>query len=176
MTEISREYGEALFMVACEKNQKNEYGKALEVVKTAFENSLDYFEFLSSPAIPKKDRIESIRKVLEAVVPKDVLSFVQLMCEKGRMKCFYEAIEAYDLLLEQSNLVMSVKVTSAVSLTENEKEKLQRKLEDVYKNSVEIEYFIDASLVGGVIMEADGKILDGSIRGSMRDIKEVISV
>ncbi len=176
MTKIGREYGEALFMVACEKNQKNEYGKALENVKTALIESPDYFEFLSSPGIPVKDKTESIRKVFGTIVPEDVLSFVQLVCEKGRMKCFYEATMAYDLLLAQSNLVMNAKVTSAVSLTEDEKEKLRKKLEDVYRSNVEIEYFIDASLVGGVIMEVGGKILDGSIIGRLRDIKEVISV
>ena len=176
MTEISKEYAAALFMLACEKNQKNEYGDALESVKNALKDEPDYFEFLSSPGIPVKDRTESIRTVFGEIVPEDVLSFVQLVCEKGRMKCFYEAVEDYSSLLAQSNLVKNVKVTSAVSLTEAEKEKLQKKLETVYKSNVEIEYLIDASLVGGVIMEVDGKILDGSVKSRLRDIKEVISV
>ena len=176
MTEISKEYAAALFMLACEKNQKNEYGEALKSVSNALRDEPDYFEFLSSPGIPVKDRTESIKKVFGKIVPEDVLSFIQLICEKGRMKCFYDAVEDYNSLLAQSNLVKNVKITSAVSLTEAEKEKLREKLETVYKSRVEIEYLVDASLVGGIIMEADGKILDGSVKSRLRDIKEVISV
>ena len=175
MAEISKEYGTALFMLACEKNQKDEYAKALQTVQTALEQAPDYVEFLYSPAIPKEERLASLDTTFSGNIPEEVLSYMKLLCEKGHIREFAESAEAYRLLFAESERVMQVRITSAVALHEEEKEKLCRKLESVYKCSVQAEYAVDASLVGGVIAEVDGKILDGSLKSRLRDLKEVIS-
>ena len=175
MTQISKEYGAALYMLACEKNQKHEYAAALQTVQTVLEENPEYTEVLYSPAIPKKERLASLDTAFSGKLPEDVLAYVKLLCEKGRIREFSESAEAYHLLLKEAERVISVRVTSAVALNEEEKEKLCKKLEAVYKCSVQAEYTIDTSLVGGVIAEADGRTLDGSLKSRLRNIKEVIS-
>ena len=66
-------------------------------------------------------------------------------------------------------------VTAEAPLTDEEKEKLKNKLEAMTKSTVSMEYFIDESLLGGLIAEIDGKVLDGSLRKRLHDIKEVIN-
>lgn len=175
MSQISKEYGTALFMLACEKDQKSEYAKALESVQAVLKDAPDYMEFLYSPAIPKEERLASLDAAFSQKVPEDVLSYMKLLCEKGRILEFSESVEDYLALLAESERVMQVKITSAVALTEAEKEKLCKKIENAYKCSVQAEYTVDASLVGGIVAEVDGKILDGSLKSRLRDIKEVIS-
>lgn len=175
MTEISKEYGAALFMLACEKDAKAEYGSALENVKSVFEENPEYLEFLASPAIAKSDRLEAIGVAFNGKIPEDVVSFLQLMCEKGRISEFLEATEEYFNLLDASEHIQTAKITSAVELTADEKDALKKKLEAMSKNMVNMEYFIDESLLGGVVVEIDGRIIDGSLRKSLRDIKEVIN-
>lgn len=175
MTEHSKEYAAALFMLACEKNMKKEYAKALETVEQVFREEPLYIKFLSSPGIPMEERLTAIRQAFEAHVPEDVLSFLQLMCEKGRITDFFEACEEYQKLFTESERILHAKITSAVELTQAEKEKLQNKLEAVNNSSIHMDYVIDASLMGGMIVEIDGKVLDGSLRSRLHDIKEVIS-
>ena len=50
-------------------------------------------------------------------------------------------------------------------------EKLQKKLEQKYQCVVEIEVAVDASLIGGAIIEIDDHIIDGSIRGQLQKLK-----
>ena len=45
----------------------------------------------------------------------------------------------------------------------------------MFKTAVEIEYMTDSSILGGILIEADGKIIDGSLKARLRDIKEVIN-
>lgn len=175
MTEISKEYGAAMFMLACEKNLKSEYGLALENVKAVFEENPGYLEFLSSPAIAKAERLGAIADAFADKIPEDVVSFLQLLCEKGRISGFYEAQEEYQNLLDASEQIQTAKITSAVELTADEKDALKKKLEALSKNMVNMEYFIDESLLGGVVVEMDGRIIDGSLRKSLSDIKEVIN-
>lgn len=175
MAEHSKEYAAALFMLACENNRKKEYADALVTVEQTFREEPLYVKFLSSPGIPMEERLSALRQAFEAYVPEDVLSFLQLMCEKGRIADFFEACEEYQQLFAESERVLHAKITSAVELTQAEKEKLQSKLEAVNKSSIHMDYVIDASLMGGMIVKIDGKVLDGSLRSRLHDIKEVIS-
>ena len=40
---------------------------------------------------------------------------------------------------------------------------------------VNVEYVVDPALLGGLIVERDGKIMDASLRRRLREVKEVIS-
>ena len=175
MTDIAKEYGTALFMLACEVNEKNGYGEELESVKDTFAEFPEYTELLSSPSIPLGERLELIDRTFSGAVKEHVLSYLKLLCEKGRIQYFSETVEQYKALLDASERVLSVKITSAVELTEDEKSKLIRKLETVYGGSVAGEYFVDTAIIGGIVVEVDGNIMDGSLRTRLQDVKEVMN-
>ncbi len=175
MTEISKEYGTALFMVACEENNQKEYAQALEIIQDAFFENPQYQELLASPSVPLNDRISVIDKVFGDRIPQNVVSYLKLLCEKGRMPYFGESVQAYKELYDASMRLSNAKITSAVELTEEEKQKIIAKLESMLKVKVQAEYFVDGSLLGGFIVETDGKILDGSLRHRLNEIKGVIN-
>lgn len=174
MTEISKEYGAALFMLACEKGEARNYATALEQIREVFTAHPQYAEMLASPSISLNERLDAIDAAFSSAVPEYVLSYVKLLCEKGRISCFVESVEEYLALLAASERVSNAKVTSAVPLTDEEKQKLIEKLEAANHGKVHAEYFVDASLLGGAIVEMDGKIMDGSLRRRLYDVKEVI--
>ena len=175
MTEIAKEYGTALFMLACEESCKQEIAAALEQMRLAFEQNPTYLQLLQSPSVPLEERLEAIRIAFGDAVPMHALSYLQLLCERGRIAYFSESAEVYRALLDASEQRSHAKVTSAVPLTAAETQKLQAKLEGMCGGEVILEYFVDASLIGGFVVEMDGKILDASLRRRLRDVKEVMS-
>ncbi len=175
MTDLSKEYAAAFFMLACEQDKKQEFADALGVFRQVFEEEKDYFALLSSPAIPLGERLSAIDEAFSSKLPEDAVSFLKLLCEKGRISCFFDVEVEYRNLLDASMHIEKAKIISAVSLTEEEKKELVAKLEKVQKCTVLPEYVIDESLLGGVIVEINGKIIDGSLRKSLRDVKEVMS-
>lgn len=175
MTEISKEYGTALFMLACEENEQKNYAQALQNIKKVFLENPQYVEMLASPGISLTDRLNSIDAVFFGVVPEHVISYMKLLCEKGRISCFLESVEAYKALFDASERISSAKITSAVELTEAEKKKLISKLELIEKSKINAEYIVEPSLMGGLIVEVDGRIMDGSLRRRLCEIKEVMN-
>lgn len=174
MAEISKEYGAALFMLACEENAKKEYSAALEEIKKAFCENEEYSLFLSSPAIALSQRLSSIEAAFAGKVPENVLSFLMLLCEKGRISCFTEAADEFFALVDASERIISAKATSALELTAEEKQNLKNKLEARYKGKVDIEYSVDKALLGGLVVEVDGNVFDGSLRHRLHEVKEVM--
>ena len=174
MTEIAKEYGTALFMLALEADKKKEYAEALDTVLEVFCEKPEYSGIISSPAISLEERLKVIEEAFSAYIPEDVLSYLKLLCEKGRIFCFADSVKEYMLLLEESQRVAKAKITTAVEMTDDEKQKLLKKLESISKKTVEPEYYIDKSLLGGVVIELEGRVIDSSLKTQLRDIKEVI--
>lgn len=175
MTEMNREYGTALFMLAKELGAENEYALALECVEEVFDCNPQYLDFLSSPNITINERLSALETAFKDSVPQNVLSFVQLLCEKGRINSLKGSVEEYKKLLNAQNRVSTAIVTSAIELTDTEKEKLQHKLEIKTGHSVILECRVDSSIMGGMLIEIDGKIIDASLKNYLHDVKDVIS-
>lgn len=174
MTEISKEYGTALFMLACEKNAKKEYAEALATLQKVFTENPDYLPFLASPAVTLGERLSAIDKAF-ASLPEDMVSYVKLLCEKGRISCFFESAEVFYSLLQVSEEKLTAKVTSAVVLTDEEQSALITKLEALCHKDVTLECYIDETLLGGLLVEIEGKVLDGTLKSRLRDMKEVMN-
>lgn len=175
MTEISKEYGTALFMLALEQGEHKRYAEILEEIKDIFLKNPSYVGMLSSPAIPLSERLCAIDAAFKDKVPEYILSYLKLLCEKDRIECFLESVEEYKALLDAKESVYGAKITCAQALTEEEKAKLIAKLESVYHGKVKAEYVVDSSLIGGLIVEIDGTIMDGSLRRRLKKVKEVIN-
>ena len=175
MNEISREYASALFALARENGAEEEYERGLAAIDAAFRETPEYVDFLSSHGVPKEERIAALFAAFSGRVPMHVLSFLSLLTEKGRVREFFECVEDYRVLLREWKETSVACVRSAVALTEEEKTRLLKKLEAVCGHAVVAEFCTDESLVGGVSITVDGRVMDGSIRRRLQEVKEVIA-
>ena len=174
MAQISKEYAEALFALACEEGKETEFLTALERIEKILEEQPDYAALLSSPSIPLNERLEAVEAALADGFPKYVISWVQLLCEKGRIGYLPECAKEYRTLLRTKNAVVTAKVSSAVALTAGEAEALKQKLETISASTVLLECTVDPTLLGGVVVEMNGRVMDGSLRHRLRAVKEVM--
>ena len=98
-----------------------------------------------------------------------------MVCERKRLSSLDVAVEEYRRLVNERESVVTAKVTSAVPLTESELAALQSKLEKKSGCTVRTECTVDPSILGGLIVEMDGAVMDGSISHRLREIKEVMN-
>jgi len=163
----------ALFSLAAESHEEAAWGDALRIAAEVFEEEPDYLSLLSAPDIPRKEREEIVEKAFSAL-PVPVVSFLKLLSVTGHIRLFPECLEEYTALLSNLERVTSARVRSAVRLTDDEKKRLQEKLEKISGRKVTLILETDPSLIGGLVVEMDGKIIDGSIRSRLLDVKGVI--
>lgn len=174
MTQISKEYAAALFSLALEQKAAARWAQQLEVMEKALEATPDYISLLASPEIPGEERAGLLSKAFAGQADPELLSFAGLMCRKGRARELPDAIRRFRQLADEAAKRSRATVTSAVALTENEKNKLRASLEKQRGGTVELTCRVDPSLLGGMIVEMEGRIVDGSLRSRLQEIKEVI--
>ena len=174
MTTTSREYAEALFELSAQENCLKETQDGLVTVVSALRQTPAYADLLSSPAIGKEERLAALNETFGEAVPRVLLGVLQMMVSRGHVRQLESMAREYrELAMEASGESMA-EVTSAVPLKEAEAVALRTRLEKKFNRRVILRCRVDPSLIGGIRVEIDGRVIDGSIRNKLQEIKEVM--
>lgn len=174
MPDISKEYADALFSVAEETAAAPAFSDALLLIQQQFEAQPAYYDLLASPEVPFNTRQALLEQSLSGAVPEPVLAFVALLCRKGHIRKLPDCIREYEALYRASCRRSVAQVTSVVPLTEEEKARLVKRLEQISGHDVTVHYALDESLLGGLKVQMDDTVIDGSLRHTIKELKEVI--
>ncbi len=175
MADIKKEYAEALFSLAEERDCLNEIGADLERLKKLFSSHVDYLELLCSHALPLSQRLGYLEEAFGARVHEYTLSFLQLLCENGYARLFPSCAEEFSLLVKARSRITRAEVISAKPLTREQKERLIRRLEENCGKTVEAVYECDPSVLGGLKVVMDQTVLDATVKTQLEKVKGVIS-
>ena len=174
MTERMKEYAEALFALAAETGGEKACLDGLTLTAELLADNPEYRELLASPAIPAAERAGLLEQALGEAVPETVLSFLGLLCAHGRIRELEDCLEDYRALYRESIALSTARVVSAVALSDSQRDRLRQKLETLTGRTVVLECAVDESLLGGMTVHIDGKVLDGSLRHRLQEVKEVM--
>ena len=176
MTATGNNYAEALFMLAREENSVDEFYNGLKLAEEVLKENSDYLQFLATPSIPKSERTASLAAAFEGKVNPHILSFLQLMCEQGKAEQFFDSASEFYRLREWASGTVEAVVKTTVELTDTQKKELVKSLEKRTGKKVTLKCIIDNALLGGISVELDGELLDGSVKNNLKRVREVISV
>ena len=174
MTHTSREYAEALFALAAEEGKAEEYAAALELVEKELGDSPAFRQLLASPAISREERMDALSAAFRGSVPLSMLTLMRLMVFRGHARELLSMIDSYRELARENRGESTALVRSAVELTPEQQEKLREKLEKRFGRRMILECEVDPSLLGGIRVETEGRVLDGTLAARLQEIKEVM--
>lgn len=174
MMQTDKEYAEALFMLAAEEKQVEEYLADLKSIQQLIRENPAYIEFLASPAISLQERLAAIDEAFAGKVPAYIEYFLKLLTEGGRIRLLDGCIGEFERLVMQLARRAPATVYTAAELTDEQKEALCRKLEARIGKGIDPVYVLDRSLIGGLKIEIEGKTYDGSVKHRLREVKEVM--
>ena len=173
MTETIKEYAEALYSLSVEKGKRKECLEEMRVLYDAFARNPEALLALASPEVSLAEKTEFIESVFSGG-QEEVIDFLRLLTEKGRIKFFNEIAKEYFDIVARADRVVKAKITSASVLTEEEKDKLKRALERKLNSVIEPSFSVDKSLIGGLKVETDDVVIDASVKKKLLELKGVI--
>ena len=174
MTQTSREFAEALFELAMGDGNTEEVSAALDLIEREMAENPGYLSLLASPALSREERKASLSQVFGERIPRTALALLQMMVSRGHAREIGEMIRAWRVLEREHRGESVARVTSAVALTERERKALQSRLDQIFNRKMVLQYTVDPALIGGIRVEAEGKVMDGSLQNRLRQIKEVM--
>ena len=101
---------------------------------------------------------------------KYLLNFLKLLCDRNLLREYAGCCDQFMDRYREDRGIAVARVTSAVPLGEAQLSALCDKLEKMSNKTVEIKTIIDPSVMGGIRVELDGKLLDGTVKGRLDGI------
>ena len=171
MADLSKEYTAALFSLAMENGLVDEFKQELGEIKDLIDD--DYILVLSSPALSLSMRLDMIDEAF-GTMHEYVVSFMKLLCENGQTSILPEAINEFFLLCHELENRVTAKIYYVKEPSEAQKARLEDKLSKMTGKKIDALYIEDSALIGGIKIELDDRIIDGSLSARLSNIKGVI--
>lgn len=169
---LAGRYAAALFQAAAGKSED----QAVQVdLGTARERLLSQESLLRHPRIPAADKKKLVRTALDGKISAITLRFLDLLIEKKRYELFPMIASMYARLAADKRGVVKAVVRTARPLTSAEQKTLVSRLKTFSGKDVELEVKEDPELIGGVSVKIGDWVLDSSLRGQLRRMKESLN-
>ncbi len=174
MAEAARVYAEALFDVAKEKGTLDAVRDELGQFAEALDGDRDLQVFFFSPYFSTAEKVEGLKRAVLGA-DRELLNFLELLIEKGRMPEVFRIRRALDELWKHENRRIDVTVTSAVALDPTVVEKVGEEIERQTGQKVELASRVDAEILGGIVLQVGNKVLDASIRARLEKLRKSVA-
>ena len=169
-SEIAAPYAAALLSVAEAQNKLDPITENVRDLRALLQDSEDLRAFLGNPLLKADVKKGVLGRISEDFDPY-TRNFLMLLVDKGRTLMLGEICDPFRALVRERNGTVLAEVTSAVELSDEQKEAIRQKvLSFADAQQVELETSTDPELIGGVIIKVGSQVIDASLRGQLRRI------
>ena len=165
-------YAEALFEAARERDELEEVFSDLQEFVTALRESEELRLFFYGGQIPERQKRRALDGLTEGM-STSTTNFLKVLVDNGREEILEEVLARYEQLVKEHLGRIEVDVTTAVELSEEQRDRLKERLATVLEGrEVILETNVDPGLIGCAVFRFGGRLMDGSIRGRLESLRE----
>lgn len=171
---VARRYAQALLELALERGLTQELRQALTASAGLVVGHAELKGLLQNPAVPAEHK----QAVLRTIWPSGdgaeglVARLLALLVERGRAELLPAVSAAYAQALNAHNQVVSVVARSATTLDAAQLQSLKAALEQKTGRAIELESEVDPALLGGLVLELEGRVYDGSVQARLGALRQ----
>ena len=165
--ELARRYAQAAYQHTTEGGLK-----ALNSVRDRLAADSALLADLNNTELGFGERQARIDALLPADIRPDVRNFLYLLLREGHLSLLNDVVGDLTRLSTRGPEAQVARVTSAVSLTPDEKEALRQRVHARFGGDVDLDFRVDPSILGGAVVQVGDRIIDGSLAGKLNALHE----
>ena len=170
---VSKVYGDALFEAAVEAKKMDEMFEEVKQLLVIFKDNAELQKMLENPKIIREDKENVIETVFRGRVANEIVELMKLMIAKGRYSEIESVFDYFIGLVKEEKKIGIAYVTTALELSDKQKKEVEKRLLETTKyESFEMNYAVDASLIGGMIIRIGDRVVDSSIKTKLYELSK----
>ena len=170
---LAQRYAKGLLDLAKELDKLDAVHDDIILLNSVCRQSREFVVMLKSPVISADKKYKIIQVLTGDKISKTTQTFIKLITSKNRESNLPEIIKAF---IEQYNRIKGihkVKLTTATPVSDEIKNSFITKIESSSSiNNIELEAIVDEKIIGGFVLEMEGKLVDASILRDLNDVKK----
>ena len=166
----ARRYAQALFLIAEENGDQDQWLADLEVLASSSRNP-DIIAFIDSPKIENVKKIEVLKEAFSKSISDLALNLVSLLATRNYVASLSSIADAFQELVDSEKGVERAEIVSAVKLTDGQEKGVVDKLTQMVGKELSVTTFVDESILGGYLARVGDRLLDGSVKTQLEDMR-----
>ena len=162
---VSKTYADALFELAVEKGCEDAWLEDAKALLEILHENEELAKLMNHPQIVKEEKIQIIENIFKGKTADEIVGLMCQLIEKDHFKdmesvfaCFVDSVKEY-------KNIGTAYVISAMELSMQQKDEIVKKLlETTHYVEIEMNYEVDASLIGGMVIRIKDRVVDSSIK------------
>jgi F-type H+-transporting ATPase subunit delta len=166
-------YARALFGAAKERGRLDAVQEELDDFRAAVAQVPELRSLLENPQLDPTAKRAALADLL-ADSDDLVRNFLLLLAEKGRAAELDEIAAELDALVAREQGRLTVELTTAYELSDDDAQAIVRRIEEASGRSVDATRRVDPALLGGVVLQAGSMRVDASVRGRLSRLQQAL--
>lgn len=147
---------------------------ALDAAVAALRSHAELRDTLADPAVPSAGKREVIAQLF-GDASAAVVAVVGLIAENGDMGLVEDVARIFADIAEKERGAVVARVTTAVELDAPTRAKLAEDLKGLLGTPVVLRERVDPSIVGGIVINVAGRVIDGSLAARLDATRRALS-
>jgi len=163
-TDVGQRYARALLEVTEERKETDKAQAALQAIADGLAHSPQLQQVLIDPRM-RADRYQVFEAIAQKVAaPAAVISLLRSLDAAERLDSLGLVAQSFIALADAKLGKVRGKVTSATALSDAQQKALAQSVTETVGKHVTLEFIVDPSLVGGVVVKVQDLVWDGSVK------------
>ncbi len=168
---IAVRYAKALLKAAQEKNITDKVYADLQQVQKVIQME-DMSIVLNTPVYTATQKNNIFKEIFENKVQNLTLQLLFLLSEKNRTKLLSSIIRNYKLLYRKQKNISNVELITAHKVDDSFLVEVKNVIERKFNTTAELTHIQDDKIIGGFIINIDGKQLDAGVKSKLETYRK----
>jgi F-type H+-transporting ATPase subunit delta len=170
-TAATRRYAKAVFELAQEQGQVEEWARRLRTVSDVLADP-QVERVVGNPTITRERRRQAVAAVLGDRTDAQGVNLAKLLVESNRADLAGQVVEEYQLLVDEAAGRVRALATTAVELTQAEQQTLARGLSTSLGKEVRLESRVEPAIIGGLVVRVGDRVIDASVATRLQRLRQ----
>jgi F-type H+-transporting ATPase subunit delta len=168
---IARNYAETLVSLAERAGDLGGWGATLTEIADSIEGDTRVANFLASPKVSAKGKVEIITKAFQDRLPRLFVRFLGAVIANRRQHLIPQIASEYTLLVDAIQGRVHARVTVASEPTNAMRESVEKQLGTITGKRVVTHFVVKPEILGGVIARVGDTVMDGSLVRRLENLR-----
>lgn len=174
--EVADRYAQAVYELGKEEGVLDVLQSDLEEVNKVINTNDDFFLFLSHPLVSDEDKRALLEEIFGEYLSREGMNFLKLLVDKDRedyIPLIYKRVKK--IRMDQDEIVE----VEVIYPPDFDREEVVSRVESNLRKILDREVWItevteDEDLIGGIRLKVGERVIDGSVQGSLKGLREFI--
>ena len=163
-------------VVTAEKLDTEALDRQIDDFLVTWEASAELRELFVNPAVAIPQKIAVLDKMnLKLKLQKELRNLLAVLIKNDRIGEVKDVAAAWRLEMQERQGIRQVEIVTARELGEKDRADLVDGVSKLAGAQIQASFKLDASILGGTVVRIGSTVYDGSVRGRLERLKEVIS-